>query len=129
MDWQKRLNNYKKALQQLQKGVEYFKNKIHKNEPINDLEKQGLIKSFELCFELSWKLITDYFKYQGIVDIRGSRDAFRVAYKHNIIENQEIWLEMINARNLSVHTYDSQLVEELISNILNNYYQEFFKLL
>lgn len=56
-------------------------------------------------------------------------DAFKVAYKHNIIENQEIWLEMINARNLSVHTYDSQLAEELISNILNNYYQEFSKLL
>jgi len=32
---------------------------------LNELEEQGLIKSFEYTYELSWHTLKDYMQYQG----------------------------------------------------------------
>lgn len=75
--WLQRLENYKKALNQLKNAVTQYK-----ETGLNDLEKQGMIQAFEYTFELAWNLIRDYFLYQGIQEIRGSRDAIRIAFKY-----------------------------------------------
>lgn len=75
--WLQRLENYKNALNQLKNAVTQYK-----ETGLNDLEKQGMIQAFEYTFELAWNLIRDYFLYQGIQEIRGSRDAIRIAFKY-----------------------------------------------
>ncbi|ADO45041.1 nucleotidyltransferase substrate binding protein, HI0074 family [Hydrogenobacter thermophilus TK-6] len=107
--WQQRFENYKKAFIQFQTAVRQYKER-----GLNDLEKQGLIQTFEYTFELAWNLLRDYFIYQGIPEIRGSRDAIRLGLKYGIIENGEIWFQMISARNLTVHTYNEKIIEELL---------------
>ena len=64
--WQQRLNNYSKALQQLSFAVD-----LSKTRPLSELEKQGLIQSFEFTHELAWNVMRDYFfpravKYQRL---------------------------------------------------------------
>ncbi len=122
--WIQRLENFKKAFQQLEEAVI-----LYKNRGLSELEKQGMIQSFEYNFELSWNLIRDYFLYQGITEIRGSRDAFKTAFKYGFIEDGEVWMEMIGARNLTSHTYDKEMSDQLIKSITEKYFEEFRKLL
>ncbi|MFN4220082.1 MAG: nucleotidyltransferase substrate binding protein [bacterium] len=79
--WIQRLENFKKAFKQFEDAVFLFQKR-----ELSDLEKQGLIQSFEYTFELAWNLIRDYFIYQGVTDIKGSRDAFKTALKYNLID-------------------------------------------
>lgn len=122
--WQQRLENFKKAFIQLQSAVKQFK-----ETGLNELEKQGLIQAFEYTFELAWNLLRDYFIYQGISEIRGSRDAIRLGFKYGLIENGEEWIKMIGARNLTSHTYNEKVAQELLKEITEIYHEEFRKLL
>ena len=118
--WIQRFNNFSKALKQLAKFIE-------KGE-LNELEEQGLIQSFEYNYELSWNTIKDFYEHQAETDIQGSRDAIRMAFKRGLIEDGEIWMEMINSRNLTAYTYNEDTASEIVSNILEKYYQVFIKL-
>lgn len=118
--WIQRFNNFRKALKQLTKFIE-------KGE-LNELEEQGLIQSFEYNYELAWNTIKDFYEYQAETGIQGSRDAIRLAFKRGLIEDGEIWMEMINSRNLTAHTYNEDTAAEIVTDILENYYQVFIKL-
>jgi len=113
--WHQRLSNFNKALSQL-KAVD-----LANERKLNELEQQGLIQSFEFTHELAWNVMRDYFFYQGNPEIRGSRDATREAFKVNLINNGEIWMDMIVSRNKTSHTYDEETANEIGDNILNDY--------
>lgn len=118
--WIQRLENLKNAFNQLKIAIE-----IYSERELNDLEKQGMIKAFEYTFELSWNTIRDFFIYQGIYDIKGSRDAIKFAFKYGLIENPNIWIEMIQSRNLTSYTYNIITAGEVIKQIIEKYYKEF----
>lgn len=118
--WKQRLDNYSKALRQLTRFIE-------KGE-LNELEQQGLIQSFEYTYELAWNTIKDFFETQGESGILGSRDAFRLAFKRGLIENGEIWMEMIKSRIQTSHTYNEDVAEDIAMRIVTQYYEEFIRL-
>ncbi len=118
--WIQRFNNFEKALSQLTKFIE--------KGDLNELEKQGLIQAFEYTFELAWSTIKDYFESQGEVSILGSRDAFRQAFKRGLIQNGEIWMEMITSRIATSHTYNEEVAEKIANDTATLYYGEFVKL-
>ncbi|GAB6071722.1 nucleotidyltransferase substrate binding protein [Venenivibrio stagnispumantis] len=122
--WKQRFENFKKAFNQLKNAINQYK-----SVGLNELEKQGLIQSFEYTFELGWNLLRDYLIYQGITDIRGSRDAIKTAFKYGLIQDGENWIKMITARNLTSHTYNENIIEELIEDIVNIYFKLFEDLL
>lgn len=121
--WIQRFENYSKALKQLEKAVN-----LYRERELSDLEKQGFIQAFEFTFELAWNLLRDYLTFQGIQDIYGSRDAIKTAFKYNLIENGEVWMQMLLARNLTLHTYNENLVDTLIKEIASAYIEEFSNL-
>jgi len=118
--WKQRFDNFNKALNQLTKF-------IVKGE-LNELEQQGLIQSFEYTYELAWNVLKDYLEYQGESNIVGSRDAFRVAFRRELIENGETWMDMIRSRALTSHTYNESVAEEVGRSITLKYYPEFMAL-
>jgi len=118
--WKQRLGNYSKALRQLTKFID-------KGE-LNELEQQGLIQSFEYTYELAWNTIKDFFEAQGETDILGSRDAFRLAFQRGLIENGEVWMEMIKSRVLTSHTYNEDVAQSIVHSILSAYHGEFVRL-
>ena len=118
--WKQRLANYKKALAQLGE----FVNKAE----LSKLEEIGLIKAFEFTFELAWNAIKDYYLYQGITEIQGSRDAFRTAFKQGLIEDGETWMSMIESRIQTNNTYNESLASDIARDIINSYYHRFKKL-
>lgn len=115
--WIQRLSNYSKALAQLTKFIE-------KGE-LNELEQQGLIQTFEYTFELAWNTIKDYFEAQGDTNITGGRDAFRLAFKRELIEDGETWMDMVRSRTLTSHTYNEELAEKVADAIRRRYFPQF----
>ena len=119
--WKQRLQNFTKALDQMKKFMVDFEN-------LNELEEQGLIKSFEYNFELAWNVIKDFYEFQGDTSIQGSRDAFRLAFKRGLIQDGDTWMSMIESRVLTVHTYDEKTAEETLHKIGNKYFDLFLRL-
>lgn len=84
---------------QLKKGAA-----LARQRQLSELEQQGLIQTFEFTHELAWNVLKDFLEWQGYVGIVGSKDASREAFKNDLIEDGETWMEMIKARNLTTHT-------------------------
>ena len=118
--WIQRFNRFSKVLNQLTKFIE--------RGSLNEFEQQGLIQSFEYTYELAWLTLKDYFEAQGETNISGSRDAFRLATKRGIIVDGDKWMNMIESRSLTSHTYDELVADNVIQKILNTYFNEFIRL-
>ncbi len=122
--WHQRLNNFKAAFNELQDAV-----KLNEQRPLSKLEEQGLIQAFEYTYELSWNTIKDFYKAQGETDIQGSRDAIRLAFRRELIQQGEVWMEMIKSRTLTSHTYNRETARLIVNQILNDYFVEIKSLL
>lgn len=118
--WKQRFSNYRKAYKQLEEAVALSNTRI-----LSKLEKQGLIQSFEYTHELAWQVMKDFFLYQGNPEIRGSRDATREAFRNDLLEDGEIWMDMINSRNRSSHTYNEEVAYEIARKITEQYFEAF----
>jgi nucleotidyltransferase substrate binding protein (TIGR01987 family) len=118
--WIQRFNHFNKAFSQLKEGVE-----LAQQRPLSKLEEQGLIQAFEYTHELSWNTLKDFLESRGARDLYGSKDVTREAFKRGLIENGETWMDMIENRNLSAHTYNEALASQIISAILSVYFTEF----
>ncbi len=79
-----------------------------------DQEKAGAIQAFEFCYELSWKTMKKVLSFRGI-EVSTPRDTFREAALAHLIENPRIWFDFIGKRKLTVHTYDQENVEAILS--------------
>ncbi len=118
--WKQRLANFKKAFAHLDEAV-----LLSRQRTLSDLERQGLIQAFEFTHEVAWNLMKDWFDFQGNSEISGSRDATREAFRMGIIQDGEIWMEMIKSRNQSSHTYNLETASEIATAIAERYWQAF----
>ena len=116
--WKQRYQNYSDAYKQLEFAVKTI------SDP-SDLEKEGTIQRFEFTHELAWKVMKDYLEYEGIQGITGSRSASREAFKIGLIFNGQIWMDMIESRNRTVHTYQEEILRNEYSKIIVHYYPAF----
>ena len=114
--WRQRFDNFERALQVLERGVD-----LARQRPLSELEQQGLIQAFEFSHELAWNLLKDYLHYQGIAGIIGSRDATRLAFQNGLILDGEGWMAMIKARNQSSHTYNLEQAKAIARDVVDRY--------
>jgi nucleotidyltransferase substrate binding protein (TIGR01987 family) len=89
------------------------------------LEKQGLIRAFEIKHELAWNVMKDYFKYQGTQDITWSREATREFYSKGLVKNGEGWMAMMQSRNKTSHIYNHLIANEIVDAIISSYFDLF----
>ena len=122
--WLQRLENYERALATLERALS-----LAATRPLSELEQLGLIQTFEFTHELSWLLLKDFLVDQGvsgISGISGSRDAVREAVVKELLPagTESSWMAMIRSRNLTSHTYNPALAEEIAQLIANQYGKE-----
>lgn len=118
--WLQRFSNYEKALNQLRNAVQ-----LAKKRELSELEQQGMIQAFEYTHELAWKTLKDFLEDKGYKDIYGSKDTIRLAFKTGLIQNGEIWMDMIVNRNQTSHTYNEETSQKIVNNIKKKYFVEF----
>ncbi len=117
--WIQRFDNYEKATAVLERIYA-----IYKERELTEAERMGFIQAFEFSFELAWKLMKDYLPEKGNAEIHGSRDAIRSAFRIGIIENGEVWMNMIESRNKTSHSYDEEVAVKIIADVSNSYIEE-----
>ena len=111
--WQQRFENFEKSFLFLKGGLA--------KSQLTPLEVGGVIKAFEMAFELAWKTLKDFIEFQG-VDEKFPRDVIKKSFEFGIIENGHGWLNMLERRNQLAHTYDEQVAVENVKVIRNSYF-------
>ncbi|MFK5927176.1 MAG: nucleotidyltransferase substrate binding protein [Desulfuromusa sp.] len=119
--WQQRFNNFMKAFGQFEKFMV--------KPDLSALEEQGVIKAFEYTYELAWTTLQDFLKYRGQTDIYGSRDVFRKAFQLGLLDDGELWMDMLKSRNATSHTYNEETAREICNAVKVNYYPAFTALI
>lgn len=115
--WEQKLESYTKALKRLAHIVN--ESKIR---DLNEFELDSIIQRFEFTHEIAWKLMKSYAEFQGDDQIAGSRDACRWAFENHLIEDGQVWMNMIRSRNETSHDYDDVIATATINSIVNQYY-------
>lgn len=115
--WMQRFQNYRQALTRLSDAAA-----LSRQRALSDLEQQGLVQAFEFTHELAWNVLKDYLEAQGFVDLIGSKNATRQAFKNGLLEDGEAWMDMVQARNLTSHTYKTEVAEKIVKDILERFH-------
>lgn len=82
------------------------------------VHQDAAIKRFEFTFELSWKLMQEMNVYLGKSSV-GPKPSIRTAAEKEVIADPETWLQFLEARNLTSHTYKQPLAEEVFQKAKN----------
>ena len=113
--WKQRFQNFEKAFNFLKNATE--------RPFLDELQAAGLIQSFEFTFELAWKTLKDYLELKGF-PLQYPRDVIKQAFQTHLIQNGELWLEMLEKRNELTHTYDEKHTKKSVATIRDRYFPE-----
>ncbi|MBW7570028.1 MULTISPECIES: HI0074 family nucleotidyltransferase substrate-binding subunit [Succinivibrio] len=93
----------------------------------NEIYRTGVIAQFNLTFELSWKALQEVLRIHGVegADVGSPREILQLAYKVGFISDSESWLLMLKKRNSSVHVYNEDDADELVSLIRDKFISAF----
>jgi nucleotidyltransferase substrate binding protein (TIGR01987 family) len=88
----------------------------------NRRDKAGLIQAFEFTFELFWKTFQKLAPDAGLQAL-SPREALLagVALRLVAVAEQGSWSRMLRDRNLSSHTYNAELADEIVDRLLSEY--------
>lgn len=114
--WKQRFQNFDRAVVLLRGALE--------NGPstLSDLEKEGVIQRFEYTFELAWKTLKDYMEWGGFVFATVTpRQVIKDAFAAKILPEGQVWVDMVDHRNLLSHTYDFSRFAEAVQAIHRRY--------
>jgi nucleotidyltransferase substrate binding protein (TIGR01987 family) len=112
--WKQRFQNFEKSLKFLELAMQIPNPDI--------IQKAGLIQFFEISFELSWNLMKEYLEEQGFQEMRSPRDAIKKAFEAGLITDGHTWLQALQNRNLTSHTYDEATADKVVDEIETTYY-------
>lgn len=100
-------------------------NMSYKKNADNDIFQDALIKRFEFTFELAWKTLREFMLDQGYtLEILSPKGVISFAWQEGLIQSEELWLSMLQARNQTAHDYGRELSAEIAEDISNRYAKE-----
>ena len=109
-----------------------IKNKYENLENLDDITKEvyrdSIIKKYETLEDLIWKLLSKIFKASGL-DINNPRGCYKQAFKEGLIDDIDVWNNILLSRNATAHIYSESDYEEIKENILKEYIDAMEKLL
>ena len=105
------------SLYNFSKALDAFETVIRRKESLveqgfGDMYLDILVKRFEFTFEMSWKTIKRFLSFNGI-ECANPRSCFKEAFQQKLIEDESLWLDMIEQRNLSSHEYEESEIARL----------------
>ena len=90
----------------------------------NDTVRDGMIQRFEFTFELGWKALKEYMLDAGMQNtLQFPKQVLREAYAAELIDDERLWLDMLDARNSTSHIYDDRQAAAVMSGVQERYYK------
>lgn len=118
---EERIENFNRAFEIFNNAV-----KAYNQEKENILMHMALVQAYEVCFELSWKVLKDYLAENGIL-VYMPKEVIKEAFNKNVIENGQIWIDLLDARNATSHEYKMDKINLILEKISSTYYEELLK--
>src|SRR5438094_859241 len=85
--------------------------------PKNQIVRDSAILRFEIALDLSWKVLKNYLEdVHGILCV-SPKGCYREAFKVGVLERGDKWLTLVDLRNLTMHTYNEQIAEDIYREI------------
>lgn len=114
--WKQRFQNFDRAFVRLRESMEQGP------AALNQLEKEGVVQRFEYCFELAWKTVKDFMEESGFVFATVTpRQVLKDAFAAKILTDGQVWIDMLDHRNLLSHTYNFASFEKAVEAIHARY--------
>lgn len=113
-----RIADFLRGAHQLERAVAQAK---------SEFMRDATIQRFEFCYELAWKMLKLKLEQEGI-SVLTPRQALREALQAGLIEDGNVWSEIQRYRNLTSHTYDETLAEDVYAFISQQALARFQKL-
>ena len=107
------LENLENATERLKAALEY--------DPLElDIVMDAVIQRFEFTFETAWKSVKLAAKAVGY-ECKSPKGCLKLAYRMGWIKDEERWLELLEARNLTSHTYDQETAMDVYETVKENF--------
>lgn len=78
------------------------------------------IQRFEFCFEFGWKTLRAFLEFEGVT-VNTPRHTLKEAFRIQWIQHESAWLQMLEDRNLSSHTYHQALADEIYARLASHH--------
>mgnify|MGYP004505083165 FL=1 len=93
----------------------------------NEIYRTGIIGQFNLTFELAWKALQEILKLHGAsgAETGSPREILQLGYKLGFLNDSAVWLLMLKKRNVSVHIYNEDDIDEMILLIRDSFIPAF----
>ena len=89
---------------------------------VDAIIRDSLIQRFEFTYELCHKTLQEFMKYAGLtMDNTFPRTIFKKAYAGGLIEDEDVWLRLLEDRNATSHIYNEKLANEIAGRIAGEY--------
>jgi nucleotidyltransferase substrate binding protein (TIGR01987 family) len=105
------LEKLNSAIKRLDEGVKEAK---------DNLGRDGVIQRFEFTFELLWKTLRLFLLDEGIIT-KLPKESFKEGFKFGLIKDEEIFLDMLEDRNQTLHIYSEKVSAEIFKRIKTRY--------
>lgn len=86
-----------------------------------DSIRDGVIQRFEFCTELAWKTLREYLLEQGYSEVNSPKSVMKQAYADGLLDEEQAWIDLLNARNLTSHIYDEATANGVFQKIRDVY--------
>ena len=99
--------------------------------PKTDIIRDSAIQRFEFSLDLAWKSLKAYLSQKHGLTVASPKKTFKEAFHQGIIEYDEKWLDLVNLRNETVHTYNEKRAKEVFAQLPEalTYFQKLLPLL
>lgn len=100
--------------------IDNFENIKEKDEITVEVYRDSIIKKYEILEDLTWKLLSKIFKASGL-EINNPRGCYKQAFKEGLINDIDVWNDILISRNSTAHIYHEEDYEKIKEAIINRY--------
>ena len=108
--WKDSFNTLGQTIMRLEEVINH--QDVDKNEYMQDAS----IQRFEFVAELFWKVLKKILAYEKI-DCTTPREVFKKAFQFCLINDEELWLQILDDRNNTSHVYKQEDAKRVFKNI------------
>lgn len=117
------LAEFEKALDSLKKALDLY-HSATSEEDAQKAFRDACIQRFEFCIELAWKTSMKTLGSNTVA----AKPAIREMARSDLILNPEVWMQFVDSRNETSHSYDENVALRVFK-VIEVFYPEALKLL
>lgn len=114
------LESLRRTVEALERSLNAASTVREADPALQETVRAGVIQHFVMAYEICWKFMKRWIEVNiGASQVDGvtRRELFRQAAENHLIQDVEAWMARHHARNLTSHTYDAPIAEEVFKEV------------